>query len=152
MQPVQNLKNLETQFSEYKEGKRKKFSLSEIGLHGDLRELEGTDLQKSVWRELLNVPYGKVISYEELAQRVGKPKAVRAVASAVGANPLCIVIPCHRVLPKSSVTKFIKKESQRRNTRQKSVVREDRFGAIPVGNYSLGSTLKSILLNLELNR
>ncbi|MCF7865616.1 MAG: methylated-DNA--[protein]-cysteine S-methyltransferase [Candidatus Pacebacteria bacterium] len=135
---LESLKNLERQFAEYIEGKRKKFSLSEIGLHSDLRELVGTDLQKSVWRELLNVPYGKVISYEDLAKRVGKPKAVRAVASAVGSNPLCIVIPCHRVLPKSSVSKLIKNATQ--NSLEK----------ISVGNYSFGSELKAVLLNLEL--
>jgi len=63
--------------------------------------MEATDLQRAVWKELTNIPYGETISYEELATRIGKPKAVRAVASAVGENPLSIVIPCHRIVLKS---------------------------------------------------
>lgn len=62
---------------------------------------DGTNLQRAVWKELTQIPYGETISYEELAMRVGKPKAVRAVASAVGENPLSIAIPCHRVVLKS---------------------------------------------------
>ncbi|MDR2268928.1 MAG: MGMT family protein [Rickettsiales bacterium] len=61
-------------------------------------ELDGTEFQKSVWRELLNIPRGTVISYAELARRVGRPKAVRAVANAVGKNPRAPAIPCHRVI------------------------------------------------------
>lgn len=69
---------------------------------GDVFEaMDGTDLQRAVWKELTKIPYGETISYEELANRVGKPKAVRAVASAVGENPLSIVIPCHRIILKS---------------------------------------------------
>lgn len=59
---------------------------------------EGTPFQQKVWRELLKIPKGKTITYKELAQRVGKPRAVRAAANAVGANPLPVVIPCHRVV------------------------------------------------------
>jgi len=58
----------------------------------------GTEFQRSVWRQLQKIPYGETISYGELARRVGNPKASRAVGSANGANPLPIVIPCHRVI------------------------------------------------------
>lgn len=58
----------------------------------------GTDFQCEVWRALLTIPHGAVISYSELATKVGKPKAVRAVASAVGANTIAWLIPCHRVI------------------------------------------------------
>ena len=59
---------------------------------------EGTPFQRAVWRQLQQIPYGETISYGELARRVGNPKASRAVGSANGANPLPIVIPCHRVI------------------------------------------------------
>jgi methylated-DNA-[protein]-cysteine S-methyltransferase len=59
---------------------------------------EGTAFQRAVWRQLQQIPYGETISYGELARRVGNPKASRAVGSANGANPLPIVIPCHRVI------------------------------------------------------
>ena len=60
--------------------------------------LAGTDFQKTVWQELLNIPYGKTVSYGELSRKLGNPKAVRAVAAANGANALSIFIPCHRVV------------------------------------------------------
>jgi len=59
---------------------------------------DGTGFQSAVWRQLQQIPYGETISYGELARRVGNPKASRAVGSANGANPLPIVIPCHRVI------------------------------------------------------
>ena len=59
---------------------------------------KGTDFQKSVWQELLNIPYGKTISYLELSRRLGDVKAIRAVAAANGQNPFWIVVPCHRVI------------------------------------------------------
>lgn len=58
----------------------------------------GTQFQLEVWRELRCIPYGKVISYGELARRIGKPNASRAVGAANGANPIPIVVPCHRVI------------------------------------------------------
>jgi methylated-DNA-[protein]-cysteine S-methyltransferase len=62
---------------------------------------EGTPFQLAVWRELEQIPYGETISYGELARRVGKPEASRAVGAANGRNPLPIVIPCHRVIGSS---------------------------------------------------
>ncbi len=60
--------------------------------------LEGTDFQKKVWMALQTIPYGETISYKKLAEWVGSPKAVRAVGAANGANPIPIIIPCHRVI------------------------------------------------------
>lgn len=71
---------------------------------GTRREFEipllfaGTDFQKTVWEELLKIPYGQTISYGEMARRIGMPKAVRAVANANGANSISIFAPCHRVI------------------------------------------------------
>jgi methylated-DNA-[protein]-cysteine S-methyltransferase len=71
---------------------------------GELREFsitldpEGTPFQTRVWRELERIPYGETISYGQLAQRVGNPKACRAVGLANGSNPISIIVPCHRVI------------------------------------------------------
>jgi methylated-DNA-[protein]-cysteine S-methyltransferase len=71
---------------------------------GKLREFDlplkprGTPFQQRVWRELCGIPYGETISYGELARRVGNPAASRAVGLANGANPIAIIIPCHRVI------------------------------------------------------
>ncbi|MDT0294783.1 methylated-DNA--[protein]-cysteine S-methyltransferase [Mesonia ostreae] len=71
---------------------------------GELKEfnfpiqLEGTPFQQRVWKVLLNIPYGKTMSYLELSKQLGDPKAIRAVASANGKNPVWIVVPCHRVI------------------------------------------------------
>ncbi len=62
---------------------------------------DGTDFQKSVWRELKKIPRGQTRTYGEIAAAIGKPKAVRAVGSACGANPLPVFIPCHRVVAKN---------------------------------------------------
>jgi methylated-DNA-[protein]-cysteine S-methyltransferase len=61
-------------------------------------ELEGTPFQQTVWRALCDIPYGETISYGELARRIAKPEAVRAVGAANGQNPVAIVVPCHRVI------------------------------------------------------
>ena len=63
-----------------------------------IKKLKGTEFQKRVWAEILKIPRGETVSYKELAKRVGKPRAVRAVANAVGANPLPVTVPCHRVV------------------------------------------------------
>lgn len=71
---------------------------------GELREfnlplaMEGTEFQLRVWNELRAIPYGVTISYAQLAQRIGNPKAVRAVGLANGSNPIPIIVPCHRVI------------------------------------------------------
>jgi methylated-DNA-[protein]-cysteine S-methyltransferase len=61
-------------------------------------DLVGTDFQKKVWMALREIPYGETISYKELAGAIGRPTAVRAVGAANGANPIPIIIPCHRVI------------------------------------------------------
>jgi len=71
---------------------------------GDLREfhlaivMEGTEFQLRVWNALRTIPYGETISYMQLADRIGNPKAVRAVGLANGSNPIPIIVPCHRVI------------------------------------------------------
>ncbi|MCH7770338.1 MAG: methylated-DNA--[protein]-cysteine S-methyltransferase [Bacteroidetes bacterium] len=84
------MRNIYSQLKEYFDGKRKEFDLP--------LEIEGTDFQKKVWDELLKIPFGTTISYKELAVRLGDEKVIRAAASANGANPFPIVIPCHRVI------------------------------------------------------
>lgn len=78
------------QLAEYFSGKRTAFEL-------DLAP-RGTVFQLAVWNALLAIPYGDTISYAELARRIGKPSAVRAVGAANGANPIPVIIPCHRVI------------------------------------------------------
>ena len=87
------MKPIDKQLSEYLAGRRKKFDI-EI----DFNRLPGTPFQKRVWKELTKIPYGTVISYKELARRVGRPRAFRAVGNANGKNPLPVIIPCHRVI------------------------------------------------------
>lgn len=81
-----------SQLEEYFDGKRKEFDLK--------LSLSGTEFQKIVWENLLKIPYGSVTSYKELAKKIGKPNAQRALGMAVGKNPIAIVIPCHRVIKK----------------------------------------------------
>ena len=78
------------QLNEYFTGIRKIFDIP-------LRPV-GTDFQKKVWHALLEIPYGETRSYKEIAIRIGKPKGIRAVASAIGANGISIFVPCHRVI------------------------------------------------------
>lgn len=61
-------------------------------------DLRGTEFQRAVWTALRTIPAGSTISYGELARRVGRPRAVRAVAQACGANPVGVIVPCHRVI------------------------------------------------------
>jgi methylated-DNA-[protein]-cysteine S-methyltransferase len=79
-----------SQLDEYFKGERKIF---------DLRlEPRGTAFQKSVWRQLLRIPYGETRSYKDIARAVGNSQAVRAVGMANGRNPISMIIPCHRVI------------------------------------------------------
>ena len=63
-----------------------------------MKNVKGTDFQKMVWLEITKIPKGKTITYKELAMKIGKPKAYRAVANACAKNPLLEIIPCHRVI------------------------------------------------------
>ena len=60
--------------------------------------LAGTDFQKTVWQSLLQIPYGKTMTYLDLSRNMGNEKAIRAIASANGANAISIIIPCHRII------------------------------------------------------
>jgi len=84
------LNNAISQLNEYFAGTRKSFDLP--------LKFSGTEFQKLVWRELQNIPYGKTISYKELAEKTGNIKACRAVGMANNKNPIPIIIPCHRVI------------------------------------------------------
>lgn len=64
----------------------------------NVEKLKGTLFQKKVWKALLEIPKGETITYKELARKIGKPNAIRAVANAVGSNPAPVTIPCHRVI------------------------------------------------------
>jgi methylated-DNA-[protein]-cysteine S-methyltransferase len=78
------------QVTEYFAGKRREFTLRLAP--------EGTPFQQTVWSELCRIPFGARASYSEIARRIGRPAAVRAVGAANGANPIAVVIPCHRVV------------------------------------------------------
>nr|XP_018917243.1 PREDICTED: vicilin-like seed storage protein At2g18540 [Bemisia tabaci]XP_018917244.1 PREDICTED: vicilin-like seed storage protein At2g18540 [Bemisia tabaci] len=82
------------ELSEYFAGERRVF---EVPLHVP----RGTEFQRRVWRALRTMPYGRTCSYQELAERVESPRAVRAVAQANKANPIAVIVPCHRVIGKS---------------------------------------------------
>lgn len=87
-----------------------------------VEKLSGTAFQKAVWRAICRIPYGETVTYKELAARVGRPTAIRAVASACGANPLPYYIPCHRVV-----------------------------GTNGIGGYACGVEAKKLLLQAERN-
>ena len=84
------LKEAVSQLQEYFDKKRNNFDFK--------LNPKGTEFQQKVWQELLNIPFGKTMSYLDLSKKLGDVKAIRAVASANGKNPLWIVVPCHRVI------------------------------------------------------
>ena len=84
------LKNVVKQLTSYFAGKLRDFDVPLAP--------QGTPFQRSVWSELQRIPYGETTSYGAIAQRLGNPKAVRAVGLANGSNPISIIIPCHRVI------------------------------------------------------
>ena len=87
------LQETRKQLDEYLRGERKEFDLPLL--------MAGSEFQKSVWNALVKIPYGKTLSYLDLAKNIGNEKAVRAVANANGANAIGIIIPCHRVIGKN---------------------------------------------------
>jgi methylated-DNA-[protein]-cysteine S-methyltransferase len=105
-------KKCEKELEEYLLGKRKIFDVK--------LKISGTPFQEKVWKEMMKIPYGKTLSYKELAARIGKPKAYRAVANACGKNKIPIMIPCHRVV-----------------------------GSNGLGGYSAGIDIKKKLLEIE---
>ena len=107
------LRRVEEQLNEYAEGRRLAFDLP--------LALEGTDFQLAVWRHLMTIPAGETATYQSVACAVGNSRAARAVGGAVAANPIAIMIPCHRVIRSN--------------------------GAL--GGYAGGSWVKAVLLELE---
>lgn len=101
------------QLREYFAGKRRDF---DVPLH-----LEGTEFQERAWAAMRRIPYGTTISYARQAKRIGKPRATRAVGTANGANPVPIIVPCHRVIASDG----------------------------SLGGYALGLAMKRKLLTLE---
>ena len=85
-----NLQSAVDQIKDYFEGNLEHFDLPLAP--------KGTEFQNKVWQELQKIPFGKTISYQELANRLGDPLVIRAAASANGKNPIAIIIPCHRVI------------------------------------------------------
>lgn len=101
------------QLDQYFTGRRKVFELPLL--------LTGTEFQNQVWEMLQHIPYGELWSYKHLAARMGNPEKFRAVANAIGKNPLPFIIPCHRVIANNGT----------------------------LGGYGLGTELKQFLINLE---
>jgi methylated-DNA-[protein]-cysteine S-methyltransferase len=87
------IKKAGEQLREYFAGKRKGFDLP--------LKLEGTDFQKAVWQALIDIPYGETLTYKDVAEKIGRPKAARAVGSGCNRNKIAVVIPCHRVVGSS---------------------------------------------------
>lgn len=81
------------QLQQYFDGSRKRFQIK--------LNLQGTSFQRQVWQALQRIPYGRTVSYGEIAMQVGFPKASRAVGAANGQNPVSIIVPCHRVIGKN---------------------------------------------------
>lgn len=105
--------NVFDQLREYLNGERKKFNLP--------LDIKGTEFQKKVWNELNKIPYGKTVTYKKIAEKINNKKALRAVGKAASQNPLCILIPCHRMISSNG----------------------------KIGGYSAGIKLKARLLELE---
>lgn len=84
------LKQAHFELEEYFTGKRKNFDVP--------LDAQGTAFQQKVWKALTGIPYGKTCSYKDIAKKIKNDKAVRAVGTANGRNPLCVIIPCHRVI------------------------------------------------------
>lgn len=101
------------QLEEYFSGQRTRFTVP--------LDLQGTPFQLKVWQALQKIPYGKTVSYADIAKQIGNPKAVRAVGGANGKNPVCIIVPCHRVIAADG----------------------------SIGGYSGGLTMKRKLLEIE---
>ncbi|MFC6323288.1 methylated-DNA--[protein]-cysteine S-methyltransferase [Companilactobacillus baiquanensis] len=81
------------ELEEYLDGSRTRFDLT--------LDVSGTQFQKQVWNQLKEIPYGQVSNYSAIAEKIGRPKSVRAVGTAIGKNPVSIIVPCHRVLSKN---------------------------------------------------
>ncbi|MBR5291821.1 MAG: methylated-DNA--[Clostridia bacterium] len=88
----------ESQLMEYFRGERRRFDLPIY--------MEDTAFRQKVWKALMDIPYGETITYGELAKMIGSPNSARAAGSACGANPLLIIVPCHRVVGRKGLTGY----------------------------------------------
>lgn len=93
IEDLDRLQPFEAELVEYLDGERKNFTVP--------MDYNGTDFQLTVWDALQNIPFGETKSYSDIAEFIQKPKAVRAVGTAIGANPVLITVPCHRVVGKN---------------------------------------------------
>ncbi len=82
--------DVQRQLSEYFDGRRRAFDLPLV--------MDGSPFERKVWQALQDIPYGETVSYGEIARRVGRPSAARAVGLANGRNPIAVIVPCHRVI------------------------------------------------------
>jgi len=87
------------QFEQYFNGERQYFDFP--------IKLDGTEFSKAVWEEMRRVPYGETATYRDIAERIDRPKACRAVGNACNKNPIMLVIPCHRILGKSNKKNYV---------------------------------------------
>lgn len=85
-----DLKEMKLHLDSYMSGDLKTFDI-------EVQFLGGTSFQRSVWQAIASIPYGSIVTYSDVAEMIGNPKAIRAVASAIGHNPIMIVVPCHRI-------------------------------------------------------
>ncbi len=108
-----NFKECEEALRQYDRGERRSFTIP--------LDLYGTDFQRKVWKALQRIPYGETFSYIKIAEEIQNPRAVRAVGGAIGANPVPIIVPCHRVITKDG----------------------------KLGGFRAGVTMKETLLELE---
>lgn len=88
------IEKCKNELKEYFNGDRRDFTVK-------IDFLKGTDFQRSVWKSLRNIEYGKTVSYKDIAENIGNSKAVRAVGGANNKNPIMIIVPCHRVIGKN---------------------------------------------------
>lgn len=118
--PFETIEDIKKHISKYEKDIRFKFSLDKLQpymedfeavANGDKQNydspyvLYGTDFQKQVWHALAEIPYGQTRTYSEIAQSINRPKAYRAVGTAVGRNPLMLRVPCHRIIHKNGSLK-----------------------------------------------
>ena len=123
---VEQLQRAVGQIDEYFRGERRDFDL-------DL-DVQGTEFQRLVWRELEGIPFGETRSYGEIAEAIGRPAAARAVGAATGRNPAPILVPCHRVVGASgALTGFAGGMEAKRAllTHEAEVVGNGRKGRLP---------------------
>ncbi len=124
------------QLEEYFAGRRRTFDLPLL--------FTGTAFQKGVWRLLRTVPFGTTLTYGEAAARIGRTGAARALGSAVGKNPLAILVPCHRIIPRT-----LFRRSSHKGQRGFPVASTSTNNGAGVGGYAWGSWRKEWLLRHE---